>query len=71
MTVFRRLYERLIFENTLWVLFLVALTAVWMGSHIDEFQMDASAESLVLEDDRDFFPNYIAVPLRLIRFPRK
>jgi len=46
-------YRTIVIEHPLIALSLVALAVVFFGFHIPNFKLDASAESLVLEDDAD------------------
>jgi len=47
------LYERLITERALWVMLALALVLGFLGYQSRHFSLDASAESLLLEDDPD------------------
>ena len=50
---FLRFYEKLVLEKPLLSLSLVALAMVLLGSQAHQFKLDASGDSLVLENDKD------------------
>jgi predicted RND superfamily exporter protein len=52
-TFFLNLYDQLILRRPLITLLLVALLTILVGYHAKDFRLDASADSLVLEDDED------------------
>jgi len=45
------LYFKWVIEKPVWALVFVALVVAWFSYHIPNFKLDASAESLVLEND--------------------
>lgn len=47
------LYERIILSRPLTTLLLTLLVLAWLASHLGNFKLDASADSLVLEGDKD------------------
>ncbi|MCH8207574.1 MAG: hypothetical protein IIA62_00700, partial [Nitrospinae bacterium] len=50
---FSRLYEKLVLEKPFVALTLVALIVGFLGSFAPNFKLDASGDSLVLENDKD------------------
>ena len=52
MTLIKNLYERFILPHPFWVLGLFAVVLVVASLGIPQFRLDASAESLVLENDK-------------------
>jgi uncharacterized protein len=48
-----RLYDRLILGHHRWVVLIFAVSVCFFGYHLRKFRMDASSESLVLENDSD------------------
>ena len=52
-TSLKHCYRAIVIERPFIALTLVALVAVFFGFHTPDFKLDASAESLVLEDDAD------------------
>ena len=46
-------YEFLIFKKPVITLFVLLALIAWLASHLDNFRVDASADSLVLENDED------------------
>ena len=53
MRAISKLYERLVFQYSLWVVLFLVLTTVVLGTYSTDFELDTSAESLVLEGDQD------------------
>ena len=49
----RRIYERTVLEQPKLVLFFVAVVALVLAAGLPNFKLDASADSLTLENDRD------------------
>lgn len=47
------LYERIILSKPLTTLLLTLFVLAWLASHLGNFKLDASADSLVLEGDKD------------------
>lgn len=47
------LYERLILRRPLFTLLFTILVLGWLSTHLPNFKLDASADSLVLEGDKD------------------
>ena len=48
-----RIYDRLVLNRPAWVILLLLLVAAFLAYHARNFRLDASAETLVLEGDRD------------------
>jgi len=48
-----RLYDRVVLHHPVYVILLFAVSLVFFGYHLKSFRMDASSDSLVLENDAD------------------
>ncbi len=53
MTGISELYEKIVLHRPVLTLFVVALIVAFFSVYVPEFKLDASGESLVLENDRD------------------
>ena len=51
--IFWRIYEFLIFRKPVIALVISLALIAWLASHLENFRVDASADSLVLENDED------------------
>ena len=47
------LYDRLILKRPVWIIITMVVVALFLAYHARDFRLDASAETLVLEGDRD------------------
>ncbi len=52
-SIFIQFYDRLILKKPGWIVFLLILIIGALGYQVKDFRMDASAESLMLQNDED------------------
>ena len=48
-----KIYERVVLGSPVFVLAVLALVLLFFSYHAREFKLDASADALLLEDDKD------------------
>ena len=52
-SLINKIYENIIIKHPIFIIFFLILVLGFFSLHIKNFELDASADSLILEDDED------------------